>query len=68
LQRERQLQYEVLAGQVRAQTLARAHQEGLLDEDLGSGSGTGSGTRDPPPYGTFDNPSRKPRNSNKGGY
>lgn len=68
LQRERQLQYEALAGQVRAQTLARAQQEGLLNEDLGGGSGTGIGTRDPPPYGTFDNSSRKPKNSNKGGY
>ncbi|KAF9151097.1 hypothetical protein BG015_007081 [Linnemannia schmuckeri] len=68
LQRERQLQYEVLAGQVRAQTLARAQQEGLLNEDLGSGTGIGSGSRDPPPYGTFDNSSRKPKNSRNGGY
>ncbi|KAG0079425.1 hypothetical protein BGZ90_002630 [Linnemannia elongata] len=69
LQRERQLQYEVLAGQVRAQTLARAQQEGLLNEDLGSGSGTGSGlARDPPPYGTFDSSSRKPKNSRNGGH
>jgi hypothetical protein len=69
LQRERQLQYDVLADQVRAQTLARAQQEGLLNEDLGSGSGTGSGlARDPPPYGTFDSSPRKPKNSRNGSY
>ncbi|KAG0279958.1 Leukocyte surface antigen cd53 [Linnemannia exigua] len=69
LQRERQLQYEVLAGQVRAQALARAQQEGLLDSNGGGNSagGVGSGSRDPPPYGTFDAP-RKPNNSKNGGY
>ncbi|KAK3825116.1 MAG: Tetraspanin family-domain-containing protein [Benniella sp.] len=48
-QRERQLEYEALAGQVRSQTLARAREEGLLDR----GSSQGKGSRDPPPYGTF---------------
>ncbi|KAF9923446.1 Tetraspanin [Linnemannia zychae] len=60
LQRERQRQYEVWADQVREQTLARA-QQGMSNGDIGGGS------RDPPPYGTFDN-SRKPRNSNNRGY
>lgn len=63
LQRERQLQYEVLAGQVRAQTLARAQQEGFLDDTIAGGSGS----RDPPPYGTFE-AHRKPKNSKNGGY
>ncbi|KAF9999160.1 Tetraspanin [Entomortierella chlamydospora] len=40
-QRERQLGYESLADQVRAKSLARAHEEGLF------------GPRDPPAYGTF---------------
>jgi hypothetical protein len=48
-QRERQLEYEALAGQVRSQTLARAREEGLHDR----GSSQGKGSRDPPPYGTF---------------
>lgn len=51
-QRERQLKYEVLAEQVRAQTLARAREEGLLDP-LTGGSNQGRASRDPPPYGTF---------------
>ncbi|KAF9911123.1 Tetraspanin [Linnemannia zychae] len=63
LQRERQLQYELLADQVRAQTLARAQQEGLFDNSSGTrAGGVRSGSRDPPPYGTFDAP-RKPKNS-----
>ncbi|KAG0326711.1 Tetraspanin [Dissophora globulifera] len=42
---DRQIEYEALAQQVRAQTLARAHEEGLIG---------GRSSRDPPPYGTFD--------------
>ncbi|KAF9359016.1 hypothetical protein BGX26_000343 [Mortierella sp. AD094] len=48
-QRERQLEYEALADQVRAQSLARAHEEGLF------------GPHDPPAYGTFDNSSAATR-------
>ncbi|KAF9903106.1 Inositol-pentakisphosphate 2-kinase [Lobosporangium transversale] len=47
--RERQLEYEALAEQVRSQALARAQDEGLYGS-----RGRGGGSRDPPPYGTFD--------------
>ncbi|KAF9203344.1 hypothetical protein BGZ49_006529 [Haplosporangium sp. Z 27] len=51
-QRELQTGYEALAEQVRAQTLARAHEGGLLNSrSIGQGMGR---SRDPPPYGTFD--------------
>ncbi|KAG0051622.1 Tetraspanin-2 [Gryganskiella cystojenkinii] len=45
---ERRNHYRALADQVRAQTLARAQEEGLLDGSSGGGSSQ------PPPYGTFD--------------
>ncbi|KAG0239198.1 Tetraspanin family-domain-containing protein [Mortierella sp. GBAus27b] len=49
--REEQLKYEALADKVRAETLARAREQGLLDP-LAPGSSQGR-PRDPPPYGTF---------------
>ncbi|KAG0197081.1 Tetraspanin [Mortierella sp. GBA30] len=64
-QRDRDLNYRVLADQVRAQTLARAEEEGLLAREGGPGPRSdrracrnsrdeGNLPRDPPPYGTFD--------------
>ncbi|KAF9286636.1 putative tetraspanin-19 [Mortierella alpina] len=68
-ERDRDVSYRALAQQVRAQTLARAEEEGLLArEGAGAGAGGigsggqlrkgardgGRGPRDPPPYGTFD--------------
>ncbi|KAI1297112.1 hypothetical protein EDD11_007222 [Mortierella claussenii] len=60
-QRERQMEYEALADRVRAETLARAHEEGLLFSRSGGRDGEASSSaqgrpRDPPPYGTFDTP------------
>ncbi|KAF9428374.1 Inositol-pentakisphosphate 2-kinase [Podila epigama] len=48
--RQRQNQYESLAEQVRAQTLARAQEEGLLEGGAGRRVGGGGGSQDPPPY------------------
>ncbi|KAF9989605.1 Inositol-pentakisphosphate 2-kinase [Mortierella antarctica] len=66
-ERDRDMSYRALAQQVRAQTLARAEEEGLLARDGGGAGGVGLGRqsrkgahdggrapRDPPPYGTFD--------------
>ncbi|KAF9112744.1 Leukocyte surface antigen cd53 [Mortierella sp. AM989] len=60
----RQIEYEALAEQVRAQALARAHEEGLFDSRVG-GQGR-SGSRDPPPYGTFDRSSAASRQKPNG--
>ncbi|GJJ69074.1 inositol-pentakisphosphate 2-kinase [Entomortierella parvispora] len=54
---ERRNHYQALADQVRAQTLARAQEEGLL--------GPAGSQRDPPPYGTFDSSSRPTTRSSK---
>ncbi|CAO3572159.1 unnamed protein product [Mortierella alpina] len=69
-ERDRDMSYRALAQQVRAQTLARAEEEGLLAREGGGGGGVGGigsggqsrkgardggrAPRDPPPYGTFD--------------
>ncbi|KAF9304893.1 Tetraspanin [Mortierella antarctica] len=62
---ERQAHYEALADQVRAQTLARAHEEGLLEGSSGVGSGVGGsgrgrGSLDPPPYATYGSTGQTP--------
>ncbi|KAG0347731.1 hypothetical protein BG004_007069 [Podila humilis] len=59
---ERQNNYEALAEQMRAQTLAKAHEEGLLDgpTTVASGSGVGDGGvfAVPPPYATYGSTGR----------
>lgn len=52
---ERRNHYQALADQVRAQTLARAQEEGLL--------GPGGSQHDPPAYGTFDSSQPTTRSS-----
>ncbi|KAF8936942.1 Tetraspanin family-domain-containing protein [Dissophora ornata] len=64
-QQERQDEYETLAEHVRAQTLARAAEGGLLNARQGR---LGGGSRDPPPYGTFDTPSGAAGTRSKAGH